>query len=115
MTDLLKGRGKASGLLCGCQVREKTSVNGNGHHHASSDLHGQSLTDSPVDMSPSIDHLSTSPTAPNSGYCVDHDDEEEDDDGDGWLASLEPCSKPGVVPKHVHIKVAVEEKKRKFF
>jgi len=74
-----------------------------------------------MDMSPPMDYPSTPSTAsqaahlrPNSGYCVDHDNEDEHDDGDEWLTSLQPCSMPGVVPKHVHIKIAVEEKKRKF-
>jgi hypothetical protein len=53
------------------------------------------------------------------GHCVDHDDhdEEDDDDGDEWIKSLEPCSKEGVAPGHLHIKVAVDEKqgKKKFF
>jgi hypothetical protein len=56
--------------------------------------------------------------APGSGPCADHDcDPEEEDDGDEWLRSIEPCSREGVVPKHMHIKVTVAEKqgKRRFF
>jgi hypothetical protein len=94
LTDLLKGRGKTSSLLCGCPVGVEAKAaaaaggaDGSFHAHA--------------------------------GYCVDHDDhdEEDEDDGDDWLRSIEPCSKVGVVPGHMHIKVAVDEKqgKRKFF
>ncbi|KAJ7046690.1 Pkinase-domain-containing protein [Mycena alexandri] len=82
LTDLLKGRGKSSNLLCGCHV-----------------------------------HGGTDDGAPG-GPCADHDcDPEEEDDGDEWLKSIEPCSREGVVPKHVHIKVTVAEKqgKRRFF
>ena len=90
LTDLLKGKGKTSGLLCGCQ-RDKSAVDANGPNGSSSSF--------------------------SMGHCVDHDDCDEEDDGDEWLKSIEPCSKLGIVPNHVHIKVAVEEKpgKRKFF
>jgi serine/threonine protein kinase len=91
LTDLLKGKGKTSGLLCGCQRdRMTTAVNGN---------------------------PGSSTSSFSMGYCVDHDDCDEEDDGDEWLKSIQPCSTPGIVPNHVHIKVAVEEKqgKRKFF
>ncbi|KAK7014934.1 kinase domain-containing protein [Favolaschia claudopus] len=84
LTDLLKGRGKSSSLLCGC------------HMHV--DGEGLETTDDVM--------------------CADHDCEpEEEDDGDEWLKSIEPCSREGVVPKHVHIKVAIQEKqsKRRFF
>lgn len=86
LTDLLKGRGKTSSLLCGCPARGEKSGDASPYH---------------------------------AGHCVDHDehDEEDEDDGDEWLKSVVPCSTPGVVPQHVHIKVAVDEKqgKRKFF
>ncbi|PPQ86850.1 hypothetical protein CVT25_012569 [Psilocybe cyanescens] len=86
LTDLLKGKGKTSGLLCGCLVGEER------------------LADT---------------ASFTGGHCVDHDDHDEadEDDGDEWLKGIEPCSMLGVVPKHVHIKVAVDEKqtKRKFF
>jgi len=81
LTDLLKGKGKTSGLLCGCRT-----VGG-------------------VDTPP-------------GGHCEDHDcDPEDEDDGDEWLKSIIPCSRPGMPPQHVHIKVAVDEKqnKRRFF
>jgi serine/threonine protein kinase len=92
LTDLLKGRGKTSGLLCGCQRDKNVAAGANANAESSS----SSFT---------------------AGYCVDHDDGDEEDDGDEWLKSIQPCSIPGIVPKHVHIKVAVEEKqgKRKFF
>lgn len=88
LTDLLKGRGKTSGLLCGC-TREKNDAN------------GSAKSSCPISM----------------GHCIDHDDCDEEDDGDEWLKSIETCSTPGIVPNHVHIKVAVEEKpgKRKLF
>jgi hypothetical protein len=92
LTDLLKGRGKTSGLLCGCQRDKNVAAGANANAESSS----SSFT---------------------AGYCVDHDDGDEEDDGDEWLKSIQPCSIPGIVPKHVHIKVAVEEKqgRRKFF
>ncbi|KAJ7109288.1 kinase-like domain-containing protein [Mycena epipterygia] len=86
LTDLLKGKGKSSSLLCGC------------HMHS--------------------DGTSGSGVGTPGGTCADHDcDPEDEDDGDEWLKSIEPCSRVGVVPKHVHIKVTVDEKqgKRRFF
>lgn len=87
LTDLLKGRGKTSSLLCGCRV-------------------GGSISEEDEE-------------AYAAGHCVDHDehDEADEDDGDEWLKSIETCSTPGVVPLHVHIKVAVDEKqgKKRFF
>ncbi|KAF7304785.1 Protein kinase domain-containing protein [Mycena kentingensis (nom. inval.)] len=83
LTDLLKGRGKSSSLLCGCHI------------------HGE---DSALDA--------------RGGPCVDHDcTPEEEDEGDGWLKGIEPCSRDGVTPKHMHIKVTIAEKqsKRRFF
>ena len=92
LTDLLKGRGKTSGLLCGCQRDKNAAAGANGNVESSS-------------------------SSFSMGHCVDHDDCDEEDDGDEWLKSIESCSIPGIVPNHVHIKVAVEEKqgKRKFF
>ncbi|KAJ7740696.1 other/HAL protein kinase [Mycena maculata] len=87
LTDLLKGKGKSSSLLCGCH------------------LHSDGASTNGVDTPP-------------GGFCADHDcDPEDEDDGDEWLRSIEPCSREGVVPKHVHIKVTVDEKqgKRRFF
>jgi hypothetical protein len=87
LTDLLKGRGKTSGLLCGCKVDRASSSSG----------------------------IET----PTGGHCIDHDDydPEDEDDGDEWLKSIAPCSRPGAVPSHIHIKVPVDEKqgKKKFF
>jgi serine/threonine protein kinase len=84
LTDLLKGKGKTSGLLCGCHaVPGNSGVN-----------------------------------TPPGGHCVDHDcSPEDEDEGDEWLKRIRPCSVPGHIPDHVHIKVAVEEgkHKRKFF
>ncbi|EAU88460.2 other/HAL protein kinase [Coprinopsis cinerea okayama7 len=98
LTDLLKGRGKTSDLLCGCDLaksKEERLAEMESYRHR----HG---TDSPTQVS-----------------CVDHDecDSEDDDDGDEWLTSIVPCSRPGVQPQHVHIKVQVDEKagKRRFF
>jgi hypothetical protein len=87
LTDLLKGRGKTSNLLCGCRM-------------------GGDISEEEDD-------------AYTAGHCVDHDDHDEadEDDGDEWLKGIEACSIPGVVPLHVHIKVAVDEKqgKKRFF
>lgn len=89
LTDLLKGRGKTSGLLCGCEVGRKRGSGSSGIE------------------------------TPPGGHCVDHDDcdPDDEDDGDDWLRSIVPCSRPGAQPSHVHIKVAVDEKqgKRRFF
>jgi len=94
LTDLLKGKGKTSGLLCGCQGH------GHGHEGTASD---HSSINGGVD-------------APPGGHCEDHDcDPGEEDDGDEWLKSIVPCSGDGA-PDHVHIKVAVDQKhKRRFF
>ena len=93
LTDLLKGRGKTSGLLCGCQRDKNVAADANANN------------------------VESSSSSFLMGHCVDHDDCDEEDDGDEWLKSIEPCSIPGIVPNHVHIKVAMEEKqgKRKFF
>jgi serine/threonine protein kinase len=92
LTDLLKGRGKTSGLLCGCQRDKKVAAGANGN-------------------------VESSCSTFSMGHCVDHDDCDEEDDGDEWLKSIESCSIAGIVPDHVHTKVAMEEKqgKRKFF
>ncbi|KII88616.1 hypothetical protein PLICRDRAFT_176186 [Plicaturopsis crispa FD-325 SS-3] len=95
LTDLLKGRGKTSGLLCGCNVGFDAGE-GNGINGGVNGINGGG----------------------GEGVCVDHDCAPgEEDDGDEWLRGIEPCSRPGVVPKHVHVKVAADEKqhKRRFF
>ncbi|RPD66265.1 Pkinase-domain-containing protein [Lentinus tigrinus ALCF2SS1-7] len=53
----------------------------------------------------------------DSPPCQDHCAPEEEDEGDEWLKSIIPCSVPGHVPTHHHIKVTVDEKhnKRRFF
>ncbi|KAH9901052.1 hypothetical protein C8Q73DRAFT_637173 [Cubamyces lactineus] len=54
----------------------------------------------------------------DSPRCQDHcHAPEEEDEGDEWLKSIIPCSTPGHVPTHSHIKVDVDEKhhKRRFF
>ncbi|TFK29854.1 Pkinase-domain-containing protein [Coprinopsis marcescibilis] len=95
LTDLLKGRGKTSGLLCGCDL-------------------AKSRDERLADMA--THHGKDSPT---QALCKDHDeqDSEDEDDGDEWLTNLAPCSRPGIQPQHVHIKVLVDEKagKRRFF
>jgi len=92
-TDLLKGRGKASGLLCGCKV----------------DPHSGRRT--PASSSSGLE-------TPPGGHCVDHDDcdPEDEDDGDEWLKNIKSCSQSGA-GCHVHIKVPVDEKqgRKKFF
>ena len=93
LTDLLKGRGKTSSLLCGCRVGE--------------------------DKVPAVLEEEDNEKAYTAGHCVDHDehDEADEDDGDEWLKSIEPCSTPGIEPRHIHIKVAVDDKqgKKRFF
>jgi len=89
LTDLIKGRGKTSGLLCGCHR----------HRDGSSSSLG-------IDTPPGVcqDHDLSA---------------DEEDDGDAWLRGIKTCStlKPDAKPEHVHIKVTVEEKaqKRRFF
>jgi hypothetical protein len=87
LTDLLKGRGKTSGLLCGCQ-RHK----------------GEQSSSRGIDT----------PPGPCQDHDLSAD---EEDDGDAWLKNIKTCSTPGVIPEHTHIKVAVEDKahKRRFF
>jgi len=95
LTDLLKGKGKTSGLLCGCQV------------------------DKSMKASAEISGGAGEKNFHCEGYCVDHDDcdEADWDDGDEWLKSIEPCSITGTTPRHVHIKVSGDEKggKRKLW
>ncbi|KAG8936570.1 serine/threonine protein kinase [Tulasnella sp. 418] len=83
ISDLLKGKGKAGGLVCQCGGAEC----------------GGGLN-----------------TPPGEEEKEGDDDEEEEDDGDSWLKNIVPCSRAGVSPTHVHMKVAVEEKpsKRRF-
>ncbi|KAF9532260.1 hypothetical protein CPB83DRAFT_832893 [Crepidotus variabilis] len=101
LTDLLKGKGKTSGLLCGCRVG-KDRLSTNGHSTASSSTEALSHNSSVLSFS--------------AGHCVDHDDLDvgDEDDGDDWIKSIETCS--GGKAPHVHIKVAVDEKagKKKF-
>ena len=106
LTDLLKGKGKTSGLLCGCQVR---------HHHV-----GASMSVADEGQGEGLaGHENKSVPSFMEGHCVDHDDHdvEDEDDGDVWIKSLEPCSREGVQPSHLHIKIAVDEKqgKKKLF
>ena len=106
LTDLLKGKGKTSGLLCGCAVgAARHTPNGSGGRSRANSRAG-SGSNTPSDGFA-------------EGYCVDHDDcdEEDEDDGDEWIKSIEACSRSDITPKHVHIKVAVDEKqaKKKFF
>lgn len=104
MTDLLKGKGKTSGLLCGCQVR----------HNGAGSVSSTSLASEGLAGSPSKSVASFM-----DGHCVDHDDHdlEDEDEGDDWIKSLGPCSREGVQPNHLHLKVAVDEKqgKKKLF
>jgi len=77
LSDLLKGKGKAGGLVCKCGGLE---------------------------CGGSLNH---------EGDCGPLEDEDE---GDDWLKSIVPCSVHGHAPDHVHIKVTVDEhKKKKFF
>ena len=87
LTDLLKGRGKTSGLLCGC------------HRHW-----GERPSSQGIDT----------PPGPCQDHDLSAD---EEDDGDAWLKSIKTCSTPGISSDHAHIKVTVEEKahKRRFF
>ncbi|GLB35035.1 putative protein tyrosine kinase [Lyophyllum shimeji] len=65
LTDLLKGKGKASGLLCGCDTS---------HHH-------RSETAATTPHTHCVDH--------------DECDSEDEDEGDEWIKSIVPCSMPG--------------------
>ncbi|PFH50661.1 hypothetical protein AMATHDRAFT_144516 [Amanita thiersii Skay4041] len=92
LTDLLKGRGKTSSILCGCSVSH-------------SQISGSNRKGSGV-------------ATPPGSFCMDHNwDVDEEDDGDDWLKSIVPCSVSGCTPNHMHIKVSVDEKpgRRKFF
>jgi hypothetical protein len=82
LTDLLKGKGKTSALLCGCQRASNTGESG--------------------------------VETPPGGHCEDHDYAPEDeDDGDDWLKSLMPCSRLGITPGHIHVKLPIAENKNK--
>jgi len=88
LTDLLKGRGKTSGLLCGCH------------------RHNDGLSSHGIDTPPGVcqDHDLSA-------------EEEDDGDAWLKSLKTCSTLKPGVRPEHVHINVAVEEKahKRRFF
>ncbi|KAH8117338.1 hypothetical protein DFH11DRAFT_1504977 [Phellopilus nigrolimitatus] len=83
LTDLLKGKGKCSALLCGCVG-----------------VSDPNLSTSGID----------SPPGHCQDHCCDP---EEEDDGDEWLKSIASCSRDGARPDHVHVKVPVEEKPAK--
>jgi serine/threonine protein kinase len=86
LTDLLRGRGKQSDILCGCNSHNGSRVSG----------------------------IDTPPTMPCEDHGML--DPEDEDDGDEWLKSIEPCSQSEVEARHSHIKMPVDEKqKRKFF
>lgn len=90
LSDLLKGKGKHSALLCGCLASEGGSC--------------RTL------------RASDGVTVECQDHCCDPEDE---DDGDEWLKSIVPCSGEGAqpTPYHTHVKVVVEEKqtKKRFF
>ncbi|KJA21268.1 hypothetical protein HYPSUDRAFT_140817 [Hypholoma sublateritium FD-334 SS-4] len=93
LSDLLKGRGKTSGLLCGCRVGAVTPPV------------VQPLSDAAIVVEDGIPV-----DAFTEGPCVDHDVAEEDD-GDVWLLGIESCAASGVAAAmHGHIKVQVTEK-----
>lgn len=98
-------------MLCGCQVDKKRAgaAGGGGGGGSATGGFNTGGFNTPVSEGGSCSSLQF------EGYCVDHDfyDEEEYDDGDAWLRGIEACSVPGVVPQHVHIKVASEEKQSK--
>ena len=88
LTDLLKGRGKSSGLLCGCH-----------RHDDGSSSHGIN-------------------TPPGGCQDHDLSAEEEDDGDAWLKSLKTCSTlKPGAQPDHTHIKVTVDEKahKRRFF
>ena len=90
LTDLLKGKGKQSALLCGCHAAEGGSC--------------RTIRASDGAVVECQDH------------CCEPD---EEDDGDEWLRSIVPCSVSGSnpIPPHTHVKMDVEEKqaKKRFF
>ena len=101
LTDLLKGKGKQSGLLCGCGSTLFGNGNGSG-----------------VGLGAAAGAKSGSDSPSSQSHCKDHCcDPEEEDDGDEWLKSIVPCSRDNLKPDHSHVKVVVEDKqpKKKFF
>ncbi|KAF9069899.1 hypothetical protein BDP27DRAFT_663925 [Rhodocollybia butyracea] len=116
LTDLLKGRGKHSNLLCGC-LAGLPHVNADGSIlMLNGSVNGEGKGPGP-DENGSNSSSSTLNTL-HQPYCVDHDcDPDEEDNGDSWLTSINACSNPTIKPDHVHIKVAIDEKagKKKFF
>jgi hypothetical protein len=125
LTDLLKGKGKTSSLLCGC----RRGPEGQADREAARERERARLDSissaAGMQRSVSMGHVESpsrtraaSPSPPTTftaGFCVDHDahEVEDEDEGDEWLKSIVPCSASGIVPKHVHIKVAVDEKAAK--
>lgn len=137
LTDLLKGRGKTSGLLCGCDLgktRDQRRRETEEAAIASSVSLVQTVTDLHQQQREAEERPETRKTgrykgkqisisgtdSPPNGvvHCQDHDEDTEDEDeGDDWIKSINSCSTPLQIPQHVHVKVQVDEKaaKRRFF
>lgn len=110
LTDLLKGKGKGSALLCGCLVPSSSAGTVSS---ASSVRSGMSMASSWTVRS-GID------SPPECFVCEDHDcDPEDEDEGDEWLKGISPCSSlaKGATPLHSHVRMPQEEKttKKRFF
>lgn len=111
LTDLLKGKGKGSALLCGCIV---PSSSAGSVSSASSVRSGVSMASTCSTVRSGID------SPPECFVCEDHDcDPEDEDEGDEWLKGIAPCSglPQGATPKHAHVRMPQEEKttKKRFF
>jgi len=111
LTDLLKGKGKGSSLLCGCLL---PSSSANSISSASSVRSGVSIASSCGTVRSGID------SPPACFVCEDHDcSPEEEDDGDEWLKGISQCSSlaKGATPLHSHVRMPQEEKpaKKRFF
>lgn len=137
LTDLLKGRGKTSGLLCGCDLGKTRDQRRRETEEAAmassvslvqtvTDLHQQQREAEERPESRATGRykgkqisISGTDSPPNGAvHCQDHDEDTEDEDeGDDWIKSINSCSTPLQIPQHVHVKVQVDEKaaKRRFF
>ncbi|KAF5315966.1 hypothetical protein D9611_004617 [Ephemerocybe angulata] len=134
LTDLLKGVGKTSGLLCGCDLgktrvqrrkeTEDAALASSILAQTVTTMHQQHRDDDATSVKNGSwkgKEISISGTeSPPNGvvHCQDHDEETDDeDDGDEWLKNIVTCSTPLTIPNHEHVRVQVDEKatKRRFF
>lgn len=91
LSDLLRGRGKHSVLLCGCPAHSQGGA------------------------APAAGESTEVVQHDTGSICEDHSCDPEDvDDGDDWLKSIVPCSRNGAAARdHTHTKVVIDTKPAK--